>query len=76
MKIRTRIAGAVAGTAVAGLAAFAVGTATPAGAQQAQLTKPAVSTATPLLAPHDGWSCWDDDCGWWDDDWDSWGWGW
>ena len=50
MKIRTRMAGAVAGTAFAGLAALAVGTAAPAGAQQVKPAQPAVSTATPQQA--------------------------
>ena len=73
--------GAVAGTAFAGLAALAVGTAAPAGAQQVKPAQPAVSTATPqqaTLSQGCGW--WDDDCDWWDNGWDSWGywdsWGW
>jgi hypothetical protein len=71
MKIRTRMAGAIAGTAFAGLAALAVGTAAPAGAQQVKTSTQTVSVATSQ-------SCWDDDCGWgWGDDgWDSWGGGW
>jgi hypothetical protein len=73
MKIRTRLAGAIAGTAFAGLTALAVGTAVPAGAQQVQPSTQTVS-ATPQLSQ----SCWDEDCGggWGDDGWDSWGGGW
>jgi hypothetical protein len=87
MRIRTRMAGAIAGSAFAGLAALAVGAAAPAGAQQlrpaAQTVSAAPAPAHAVVAPQ----CWDDDCGWgdggWDDDdwgggWDSWygGWGW
>ncbi|HEY0541451.1 MAG TPA: hypothetical protein VGD53_23975 [Actinoallomurus sp.] len=70
MKIRTRLAGAIAGTAFAGLTALAVGTAVPAGAQQVR-----PSTQTVSAAPQLSQSCWDDDCGggWDDDGWDSWG---
>ncbi len=64
---RTRIAGAIAGTAFAGLAALTVGTAAPAGA--AQQVRPATHTVS--VVPQ---SCWGDDCGYWDDD-DGWG-GW
>jgi hypothetical protein len=76
MKIRTRMAGAVAGTAFAGLTALAVGTAAPAGAQQLQPSTQTVSAAPQqaTVAQH----CWDGDCGggWDDDGWDSWGGGW
>ena len=87
MRIRTRMAGAIAGTAFAGLAALAVGAAAPAGAQQLRPAAQTVTTAAAsapaqaTIAQH----CWDGDCGWgyWDDDdwgggWDSWygGWGW
>ncbi|MDN3352830.1 hypothetical protein [Actinomadura sp. DC4] len=71
MRIRARVAGAIAGTAFAGLAALAVGTAAPAGAQQP--VKAASHSVS--VAPQ---SCWDDDCGWgddWgDDDWGGGGW--
>jgi hypothetical protein len=75
MKIRTRVAGAVAGTAMAGLTAFALGTATPAGAaQQTQTAKPTTSSVTPAQATSSqGWECWGDDC-WWGEGWDDWGW--
>jgi invasion protein IalB len=71
MKIRTRMARAIAGTAFAGLAALAVGTAAPAGAQQVKTSPQAVSVAT-------SHGCWDEGCGWDDggDSWDSWGGGW
>jgi hypothetical protein len=67
MRIRTRMAGAIAGTAFAGLTALAVGTAAPAGAQQVKTGTQAVS-----VAPQ-GCGYWDD-CGGWDDDY--WGGGW
>jgi hypothetical protein len=69
MKIRTRMAGAIAGTAFAGLTVFAVGTAAPAGAQQVNTGTQAVSVVT------QGCGYWDD-CDWDDDGWDSWGGGW
>jgi hypothetical protein len=74
MRIRTRLAGAIAGSAVAGLAAFAVGTATPASAQQTRPATQTVSMATqqPTAVP----KCWGGDC-WGDDDWgDDWDGGW
>jgi hypothetical protein len=74
MKIRTRMAAAIAGTAFAGLTGLAVGTALPAGAQQVRPSPQAVSVATAHSQ-----SCWDDDCGWdddWGGGWDSWGGGW
>lgn len=77
MKIRTRVAGAIAGTAMAGLTAFALGTATPAGAaQQTQPAKSTISSITPAQGTlSQGWECWGDDCDWWYDDWDGyWGW--
>jgi hypothetical protein len=75
MKIRTRMAGAIAGTAFAGLTALAVGTAVPAGAQQLQPSTQTVSAAPQQATLAQG--CWDDDCGGgWDDGWDSWGGGW
>jgi hypothetical protein len=72
MKIRTRMAAAIAGTAFAGLTGLAVGTALPAGAQQVKTSPQAVS-----VAAHSQ-SCWDEDCGWGGDDWggDDWGGGW
>lgn len=81
MKIRTRVAGVITGTAMVGITAFALGTATPAGAaQQTQNTRPA-AVASAQATVSQGWGCWGDDCGWWDDDddwgWDGgWGWGW
>jgi hypothetical protein len=82
MRIRTRLAGAVAGTAFAGLTALAIGTAAPAGAQPIQPVNRTVSVAPQHTAVNQ--SCWGDDCGWddwgdggWDDSgWDSWGGGW
>jgi hypothetical protein len=78
MKIRTRLAGAITGTAMVGITAFALGTAAPAGAvQQTQPAKSAV-TSTATVQPTLAQDCWGDDC-WWDDDgdWDGgWGWGW
>lgn len=81
MRIRTRVAGVVAGTAFAGLTALAMGTATPAGAQPIQPANQAVSVAPQHAAITQ--SCWGGDC--WDDwgdwggggwdDWDSYGWG-
>jgi hypothetical protein len=77
MRIRTRLAAATAGAAFAGLAALAMGTAAPAGAQQLRPATQTVSTTPtqPVIAQH----CWDGDCGgYWDDDgWDDdWGGGW
>jgi hypothetical protein len=79
MRIRKRLATVIGGLAFAGLAAFGVGAATPAGAQQA---KPAAQAAsvTPQQANLTqgcwGDDCWDDDWGW-DNGWDDWyGWGW
>jgi hypothetical protein len=63
--MRTRVAGAVAGTAFAGLTALAVGAAAPAGAQQQ--VRPAnqvVSTTAPQHATYYGCDYWDDDCDW------------
>lgn len=79
MKIRIRVAGAIAGTAIAGLTAFALGTATPAGAaQQTQPAKSTISSGTPAQTTlGQGWGCWGDDCWWdngWDGGWDNWGW--
>jgi hypothetical protein len=69
------MATAMGGVAFAGLTALAVGTAAPAGAQQA---KPATQVVT--MAPQQATLsqyCWNGDCGWgWDDDWDSWDYGW
>ena len=83
MRIRTRVAGAVAGTAFAGLTALAIGTAAPAGAQPIQPANQTVSVASQHTAINQ--SCWDGDCGWddwgyggwygWDGGWDGWG-GW
>jgi|1185.fasta_scaffold697884_1 hypothetical protein len=71
MKIRTRMAAAIAGTAFAGLTGLAVSTALPAGAQQVKAGPQAVS-----VAAHSP-SCWNGDCGWDDDDdWGYWGGGW
>jgi hypothetical protein len=75
MRIRTRIAAAMAGTACAGLTALGVGTAAPAGAQQLRPVAHASSVA-PQQATAVAQSCWDDDCGWgWDDDDYGYGWG-
>jgi hypothetical protein len=79
MRIRTRIAAAMAGTACAGFTALGVGTAAPAGAQQLSPVAQA-SSAAPQHATI-AQNCWDGDCGWgWDDDddwgWSSWGGGW
>lgn len=68
MRIRTRVAGVVAGAAFAGLTALAMGTAAPAGAQPIQPTHQTVSVASQHAQ-----SCWGGDC---DDDWDDWGGGW
>jgi hypothetical protein len=75
MKIKTGLATAICGAAVAGFAALTVA---PAGAAGTTPTRPAVQAAS--VAPHQATisqSCWDGDCGgWgWDDDWDDdWGW--
>lgn len=75
MRIRTRMAGAVAGTAFAGLTALAIGTAAPAGAQPTQPAAQTISTAT--VQHSQSWDCWNGDCwGGWDDGWDSWDGGW
>jgi hypothetical protein len=87
MRIRTRMAEAIAGTAFAGLTVLAVGAAAPAGAQQLGPATQTVSAAPAQATLSQG--CWDGDCGggYWDDDdgWDSWyggwnswngGWGW
>lgn len=77
MRIRMRLAGAVAGTTIAGLSAFTMATAVPAGAQP---TRPAVQTVTtapqhPAIAKD--WDCWDGDCwGDWDGGWDGGWYGW
>lgn len=75
MKIRTRVTGVIAGTAMTGLTAFALGTATPAGAaQRTQPVEPTIGSAAPAQASlSQGWGCWGADC-WWDDGWDSWDW--
>jgi hypothetical protein len=66
------MATAAGGLAFASITALAVGTAAPAGAQQA---KPATQVTS--VAPQQATvsqNCWDGDCGWgWDDDWDDWG---
>ena len=74
MKIRTRVAEVIAGTAFAGLTALAVGTAAPAGAQPAQPASQTVSSAAPQHATYNnGCGYWDDDCdGWYDGGWNSW----
>ena len=73
MRIRTRVAGAAAGTAFAGLTALAIGTAAPAGAQPIQPATQTVSSAPQHATVTQG-GCWDGDCwGDWDDGWDSWG---
>ncbi|WP_285577236.1 hypothetical protein [Actinoallomurus iriomotensis] len=74
MRIRTRMATAIGGAAVAGMTALAVGTATPAGAQQARPPVQAASV-TPLQATT-AQGCWGDDCWGWDDDDYGWGGGW
>lgn len=76
MRIRTRMAEAVAGAAFAGLTALAIGTAAPAGAQPIQPANHTVSAAPQHAAVNQ--SCWGDDCwdDWGDGGWDDWGGGW
>lgn len=66
MRIRTRVATVIGGAAIAGMTAFAVGTAVPAGAQQARPAVQAASVAPQQATAAQG--CWGDDC-WGDDDW-------
>ena len=81
MRIRTRVAGVIAGTAFAGLTAVAVGTAASAGAQQIKPANPAISSVTTSQHPaYPGCGYWDDDCDWWyygGNGWyGGWDWGW
>jgi hypothetical protein len=73
------MAGAIAGTAFAGLTALTLGTAAPAGAQPIQPVTQTASAAPQHATVSQG--CWDDcwdDWGWdsWSGGWDSWNGGW